>query len=238
MTTTTQVTLTKAAQATLEATADETAGADLAEGQFTALVSVFGNVDTYGDVVMPGAFATSLAEAGPDNPIPVIWAHRWDDPMAHIGYVVHAEETADGLRITGQLDLDTENGSQVYRLLRARRIRQFSFAFDIRPGGARWATRIDPETGEKQDVFELHDLVLHEVGPCLIGVNRETQLEAVKASRAPYTQATPTAGDDAAAASQPETEQDGQDTKAADGYLADPASIELELSILNDTETL
>ena len=45
------------------------------------------------------------------------------------------------------------------------------------------------------------------------------------------------AGDDAAAASQPETEQDGQ-AKAADGYLADPASIELELSILNDTETL
>ena len=31
-------------------------------GEFTALVSVFGNVDSYGDVVQPGAFERTLKE--------------------------------------------------------------------------------------------------------------------------------------------------------------------------------
>ena len=33
----------------------------LADGQFTAYASVFGNKDSYGDVVVPGAFADDLA---------------------------------------------------------------------------------------------------------------------------------------------------------------------------------
>lgn len=149
-------------------------------GQFEAVVSVFDNVDSYGDVVMPGAFAKTLeAWAVKGDPIPVIWSHRWDDPEMHVGWVMEAEERAEGLWVRGQIDLDsdaTPKAKQVNRLLKGRRVTQFSFAYDVIDGG--YGKRDD------KDVYELRELDLHEVGPCLIGVNRETELLAAKSSDA------------------------------------------------------
>lgn len=153
----------------------------LAEGQFTALVSVFGNEDSMGDVVLPGAFTTTLAEwAAKGDPLPVIWSHRWADPFSHIGTVIKAEETTEGLLVTGQIDDLGENDTadQVYRLLKGRRVTQFSFAYDVvqeawvRDDSERWG-----------GYWELRELKVHEVGPCLVGANQETQLIAAKAAR-------------------------------------------------------
>lgn len=145
------------------------------DGEFTALVSVFGNVDSYGDVVVPGAFGKSLARwAERGDPIPVVWSHAWADPFSHIGSVSDARETAAGLEVTGQLDLDNPTAAQVYRLLKGRRVTEFSFAYDV----------IESRAGERDGraVTELHELDLHEVGPTLIGANQETELLAVKAA--------------------------------------------------------
>ncbi|KOT31410.1 primosomal replication protein N [Streptomyces rimosus subsp. rimosus] len=151
----------------------------LAEGQFTALVSVFGNEDSMGDVVRPGAFTETLAawnEKG--DPIPVIWSHAWGDPFAHIGTVTKAVETLQGLEVTGQIDdLDANpTAQQVYRLLKGRRVTQFSFAYDVTEGA--WVTDDDHPWG---GYYELRRLKLHEVGPCLVGANQETELLAAKA---------------------------------------------------------
>lgn len=147
-------------------------------GQFEAIVSVFDTVDSYGDVVMPGAFADSLASwAEKGDPIPVIWSHRWDDPEMHIGVVLAAEERPEGLWVRGQIDLDDDapaKAKQANRLLKGRRVTQFSFAYDVVDGG--WGKRDD------RDVYELRKLDVHEVGPCLIGVNRDTDLLAAKAT--------------------------------------------------------
>ncbi|MFD5656925.1 HK97 family phage prohead protease [Streptomyces hirsutus] len=155
----------------------------LAEGQFVALVSVFNNEDTYGDVVRPGAFTETLAAwTAKGDDIPVIWAHQWSDPFAHIGHVVKATETLQGLEVTGQIDdLDeNETAAQVYRLLKGRRVTQFSFAYDVPNGGGAWVKDDDHRWG---GYYELRQLDLHEVGPCLLGVNRETELLAAKAAR-------------------------------------------------------
>lgn len=144
-------------------------------GQFTALVSVFGNEDSVGDVVMPGAFTKTLADwQAKGDPIPVIWSHDWSDPFSHIGHVVKAEETPDGLQVTGQIDLDNPKAEQVYRLLKGRRVTQFSFAYDIEDAA--------PAEQDGNDVFQLKQLKLHEVGPTLIGANQETELLAAKAA--------------------------------------------------------
>ncbi|MYU28653.1 HK97 family phage prohead protease [Streptomyces reticuli] len=152
----------------------------LAEGQFIALVSVFNNEDSYGDVVRPGAFTQTLQEwAAKGDQIPVIWAHQWSDPFAHIGRVIKAVETLQGLEVTGQIeDLDeNETAAQVYRLLKGRRVTQFSFAYDVAEGG--WISDDEHPWG---GYYELRRLDLHEVGPCLLGVNRETELLAAKAA--------------------------------------------------------
>lgn len=147
---------------------------ELAEGQFEAIVSVFGNVDSVGDVVVPGAFADTLAAwAAKGDPIPVLWSHDWGDPFSHLGGVVKAEERDEGLWVRGELDLDNPKAAQVYRLLKGRRVTQFSFAYDVIEGA--W---VDTEEGS---FYELRKLNLFEVGPTLIGANQETELLAVKA---------------------------------------------------------
>jgi uncharacterized protein len=149
----------------------------LAEGEFEAIVSVFGNVDSYGDVVMPGAFTDTLAAwAAKGDPIPVYYSHRMDDPDFNIGEVLEAREIDEGLWVRARIDLDEETpkARQVHRLMKGRRITQFSFAYDIVE--AAWVTKGDDE------FYELRKLDLYEVGPTPIGANQETELLAVKAA--------------------------------------------------------
>lgn len=149
----------------------------LAAGQFRALVSVFDNTDSYGDVIRPGAFTESIAEwEAKGQRIPVIWSHDWGDPFSLVGSVVKATETAAGLEVIGEIseeDLEfNPKAAQVYRLLKAGRVNQFSFAYDVLEAG--WAEQ------DGQEVYELRKLAILEVGPCLVGVNRETELLEIK----------------------------------------------------------
>lgn len=145
---------------------------DGTRGRFTAIVSVFGNVDLQGDRVVKGAFTKSLERwKASGDPLPIIWSHAWLDPDAHIGMADPklARETEVGLEITGQLDIEHPFAAQVYKLLQQRRVKQWSFAYDIedeRPGrdGA-------------NDLVQLHII---EAGPTLAGANPETDTLAVK----------------------------------------------------------
>lgn len=163
----------------------------LAAGQFEAIVSVFGNVDHGGDVVLPGAFSRTLAEwKASGDPIPVIWSHQIGDPESHIGYVVDAAELLagderlpeklranGGLWVRGQIDMDEPRAAKVHRLLKGRRVKQFSFSYDTADGA--WGER------DGREVYELRDLDLFEVGPTLLGMNAQTELVGAKADQCP-----------------------------------------------------
>lgn len=177
--------VTKTAHASIKALTPTEAEPDLAEGEFEALVSVFGNVDSYGDVVMPGAFTDSLdAWTAKGGVLPTVWSHRWDDPFAIIGGAdpAKARETDDGLVVRSVVDLDNPLAAQVYRLLKEGKVAQFSFGFEILDAG--WGTR-KADDGSEREVFELRKLDLIEVGPCLRGVNTDTTLLSIK-GRAPH----------------------------------------------------
>ncbi len=153
----------------------------LAEGQFIALVSVFNNEDSVGDVVRPGAFTQTLADwAAKGDDIPVIWSHDWNNPFCNIGRVLKATETLQGLEVLGQIEDLGENptADQVHRLLKGRRVTQFSFAYDVNEGA--W---VQDDTHPWGGYYELRRLDLIEIGPCQMGVNRETELLAAKAQR-------------------------------------------------------
>ena len=146
----------------------------LEEGVFEALVAAY-NVDSVNDRIIPGAFQESLhAWKMSGDPIPVLWSHNSDDPDYHIGYVEEAEERPEGLWVKGRIDLDEPKSLKIYKLLKGRRIRSFSFGYDI----------LDARPGTKDDgseVQELHRLGLHEISPCLYPANRATALLDVKA---------------------------------------------------------
>lgn len=181
---------------------------DEAAGTFEALVAVFGNVDAVGDRLMPGAFAKTLAAwAASGDPVPVIWSHQWTDPHMHLGAVTSAVETPQGLLVRGTLDLDAPVAAQVYRLLKGRRVREFSFAYDV----------VTSRTGA-DGANELVEVALLEVGPTLKGANPATALLDVKAAPDEKAEAI------AAASAR-------QDNAPRPRY-ADPASVLTELDIL------
>ncbi len=152
---------------------------DEAQGIFEAIVAVFGNVDRAGERIMPGAFQKSLrAWEKKGRPIPVIFAHEWDNLDAHIGEVVEAEELDQGLYIKAQLDMEEDFARRVWKRMKRGTLAEFSFAYDVVDGRM------------KDGVYELHELELLEVGPCLVGMNPETQLIGVKKALPPHS--TPT----------------------------------------------
>jgi HK97 family phage prohead protease len=149
------------------------------EGVFEAIVAAY-NLDSVGDKISPGAFAETLAEwKGRGDPIPVLWSHMSHDPEYHIGEVLEAEERPEGLWVKARVDTDPgTKAAQVYRLLKGRRVTQFSFAYDIEEGS--WV-----EQKDGPGYYELRKLKLYEVGPTLIGANQATELIDVKSAAHP-----------------------------------------------------
>jgi Escherichia/Staphylococcus phage prohead protease len=151
--------------------------ADGEAGQFTALASVFGNVDHVGDRVMPGAFKATLErwrESG--DPIPVVLSHQWDNPMAHIGIADPRAvvETERGLLVQGKRDIgDNETAKQVHKLMKRRSLKSFSFGYVVPDGGEELA---------KDGANNLTEVDLVEFGPTLKGANPEAALQSVKSA--------------------------------------------------------
>ena len=153
----------------------------LAEGQFSAYASVFGNVDSYGDVVVKGAFAKDLARWGESgNPIPLLFGHNMSDPDYNLGSVVSAVEDDHGLLVTAQLDLENPKAMQTYRMLKGRRVNQMSFAYDVLDEATVEVAGREGDAPRKAN--ELRELKLYEVSVVTIGANQETEVLAVKAN--------------------------------------------------------
>lgn len=151
----------------------------LAEGEFIGYASIFGNKDSYGDVVIEGAFAVTLAEWERTGlKIPVLWGHNTADPDFNLGECITAEEDSKGLKVHVKLDLECPKAASTYRLLKAGRVNQMSFAYKVIDGAY-----IQPE-GEgmswRDAYYELRELQLYEVSVVPIGANDQTEILAVK----------------------------------------------------------
>lgn len=155
----------------------------LAEGQFTAYASVFGVKDSVGDVVFPGAFTKSLARWGESGyPIPLLFGHMMDDPDMNLGHIADATEDDHGLLVTGALDLANPKSTQVYRMLKGKRINQMSYAYEIISGGVevRKADGAGDDEQQGEEIYALRELKLYEISVVTIGANEETEILAVK----------------------------------------------------------
>jgi HK97 family phage prohead protease len=117
-------------------------------GVFEALVSTPAE-DREKDMVATGAFATTIAHwKSSGKVIPLAWNHG-TAPEDLVGHVDPAQmhEGPKGLTVGGKVDLDTERGQQVWRLLKSGSL-GFSFGYLItdsvdRPGGGRRITGLD-----------------------------------------------------------------------------------------------
>lgn len=96
--------------------------------------SVFGVRDLHGDVVEPGAFSASLRDQRTKGQMPaMLWSH---DPERPIGVWHTADEDGRGLKLTGQLNLDTNDGREARALLKQGAFNGLSIGYQVLSGGA------------------------------------------------------------------------------------------------------
>lgn len=83
-------------------------------GSFEGRASTFGSVDSYGDVVVPGAYRDTIPDFLTRGFIG--WGHDWKEP---VGIVTAAEERTDGLYVSGQFH-STQLAQQARTIARER----------------------------------------------------------------------------------------------------------------------
>ncbi|WP_051036561.1 HK97 family phage prohead protease, partial [Nocardia otitidiscaviarum] len=115
-------------------------------------------------------------------PIPLLWGHNTADPDFNLGAIVEASEDDHGLKVRGQLDMDSPKSEQVYRLLKSGRVSQMSFAYSVVEG--EWVEPVGEGKTYKDAYYSLKVLDLFEVSIVPIGANQETEILAVKAAAA------------------------------------------------------
>lgn len=143
------------------------------DGTFTGYGSVFGNVDSYGEIVAPGAFADSIKMIkASGDPLPMLWQHLSDQPIG--GYDL-LEEDDRGLKVSGWLMKDDiPLAAQAYALMKRRVIKGLSIGYYVR----------DSSYDETTGVVTLKTLDLIEISPVTFPANDQAQVEAVKSALA------------------------------------------------------
>lgn len=89
-------------------------------GDFSGYGAVFGNVDSYGDVIVPGAFKGTLSDWRKAKSLPPMLLQHggWmmtDTDALPVGKWLSMSEDETGLKVEGKLiNLDTDLGKRVY----------------------------------------------------------------------------------------------------------------------------
>lgn len=140
------------------------------DGTVEGYGSVFNYRDSYDDVIAPGAFLQSLKEHRDAGTMPaMLWQHSSDYP---IGIWTEMVEDAKGLRIKGQLALDTVKGKEAYSLLKMGAINGLSIGFMTKQA------TYDRDT----DVRVLTEIDLWEVSLVTFPANGKSRVTNVKSS--------------------------------------------------------
>lgn len=140
-------------------------------GEIEGYGSTFGGEpDSYGDVVMPGAFAHSLVYHKRSGTMPLmLWGHNASD--LPIGNWTDMAEDGKGLWVKGQVDIDDPIGQRVHRAMKRKSVRGLSIGYEV----------IESREDEKRrGVRLLEKLELWEISPVNFPANRRATVTGVK----------------------------------------------------------
>lgn len=115
-----------------------------AEGTFSGYGAIFGNVDSHGDVIAPGAFAESLAERkaqGRGVPMHVMHGTYGGDGVP-VGVWTSVVEDERGLRVEGKLSgMNTDAGRMRFELVRDGALSGLSIGYRVKKNGATYGQK-------------------------------------------------------------------------------------------------
>lgn len=139
------------------------------DGTFEGYGSVFGVVDSYNEVVAPGAFTASLAAlAAKGRSLPVLWQHRTAEP---IGDWTALKEDGRGLQGKGSLWLaEAPNARVAQKGMKTKSVTGLSIGYYV----------IKASYNEKTWVRTLEELELVEISIVTTPANDEARIDSIK----------------------------------------------------------
>ena len=150
-----------------------------AEGEFVGYASTNTNTpDSYGDVILAGAFAKSLAAHKANNSMPMMFFGHNATELP-IGDWLEMSEDSVGLVAKGRIALDDPLGARVHSAVKAGRVKGLSIGYRIPKGGMM-------EDPDRDGVYLLKEIDLVEVSIVNIPANSEAQVASVKAAKAAH----------------------------------------------------
>ena len=147
---------------------------------FSGYGAAFGNIDAYGDVIMPGAFSEFLADAKSGKaPWPSMLSQHGgmaltSEDMTPIGVWQDLAEDGSGLRVTGQL-ADTPRGNEIDTLMRMTP-RPAIDGLSIGYIPKRYEPRSKPEDPRRR----ITQIDLIEISPVTFPANRNARISSIK----------------------------------------------------------
>lgn len=140
------------------------------DGFFSGYGSAFGIIDSYREIVAPGAFSASLAaRAAKGRKLPALWQHRAYEP---IGVYDQVAEDDTGLYVEGRLLVDAvPRAKEAHALMRAGIVTGLSIGYYVEADS--W--------NEKDRIRTLTQLDLQEVSIVTFPANDESRIDTVKA---------------------------------------------------------
>lgn len=143
------------------------------DGSIEGYGSKWGFEDSYGEIVVKGAFTESLQEKG-GAPFPMLWQHRSDLP---VGVWTKYAEDDIGLKVKGQLNLKTQRGQEAYSDIKIQAVTGLSIGY-FELVADTW------EAASKQGYRNLYKLDLREISPVTFPALKEASIDAIKARKA------------------------------------------------------
>ena len=138
-------------------------------GEFEGYGSVFGVKDSYSDIIVPGAFAKSLAAWQEKGRLPaLLWQHNMSEP---IGIYTEMREDETGLYLKGRLLIDDDPlAKRAHAHMKAGSLSGLSIGYVLN----------DYEYDKQKDAFILKDIDLWEVSLVTFPANDEARISNVK----------------------------------------------------------
>lgn len=108
-------------------------------GVFSGYAAVFGNQDSHGDIIKPGAFAESLADSkAAGRPIPMHLMHRvYGGDGVPVGVWPSLSEDDHGLKVEGKISgMNTDGGRLLFERVKDGALGGLSIGYKVKPDGA------------------------------------------------------------------------------------------------------
>lgn len=138
------------------------------DGTFEGVASPFGEIDSYRDVVQPGAFTKSLAQYHEKNrKVPMLWQHDTRQP---IGIYSELKETPTQLIVSGACNMEVQRGRECHALMKQGALSGLSIGYDT----------VRDEWDTKGETRKLHEVNLWEISPVTFPAADSARVTMVK----------------------------------------------------------